>query len=892
MRIRTLALLALPACLALLADDSMPPDPNAGAMEGLDLNYFQDRIEPILIRTCATQGCHGSKGAGNLQYQMPDFFGRFTPEQSKANLLATARFVVPKQPMSSPFLTKPLAEAEGGLPHGGGMQYDIHKADPEYAAIVDFIQGARIDNVAPTAVATGPLRVKRGGSVRLDGSMSADRNGDPISMTWAFEARPKKSQAALEGAEGATPSFTADCDGTYTVSLTVTDDKGKSDASSVTVVADSMPIVMFEAEDGRLEAPMEKVADRNVSNGAFICVSDEDAGDGAATWEVDVPQDGDYDLWGRVFSPPSSSSKLLVSVDGGAEKPWDFAGITGWNLLPLRDKTSSRRAIAGQWATKEGALTCVGFEQKGYAVCTTGATLREGTIELKVRCDKPQQGKGMNGFVVFDYRGQQAFKFAGFFGGRRVWALGDGGGRKGDNPKKAAGDEFQVDWNPQKWTAVRVELSGKTATLFVDGRDVGSKTYPSGFTGEVALASMQSNPWFDDLKITDGSGKVVYEDAFDTKKGNRLSLKAGRHELTVKTDGAGLGLDHLILIRSELDASVDVETRRFVRKVYMDCYGRGPTELEVLIAAGQDRKAFVEGVTRSLEFYQNWYENELFYFLLLDNFRPSTPALVAIPSRLQNGQISVRDALQEIVISQYFNSRNPGNDTFVTVVFEQLLGMKVQSNVAILEAGKKMYDGYDATIFGAAGKNQSDVVKIAMRQADFFSLYVKRLYGRMLGHAPSEAVLAVSMERIEKTPYAFPDLIRDWLLSEDYAATLEQLRPKTDEMYIRTLYVDLLGRQANFEETRKLRNALLALSDKQPLRSVLAKIILDSNLVSVPTKQQVDKTTWVKEQFVKLLGREPSEEELAGFVLVLDDPAGTTKLVIQAILTSAEYQYY
>lgn len=888
MRIHTLALLALPICLVLLAEDSMSPDPAAG----LDFNYFQDKIEPILVRTCATQGCHGSKGAGRLLYHMPDFFGRFTPEQSKANFQATARFIVAKQPMASPFLTKPLAEAEGGLPHGGGVQYDIHKGDPDYATIVNFIQGAKLDNVAPTAVATGPQRVKRGGVVRLDGSKSFDRNGDPITMKWAFESRPKESQASLDDAEGPTPSFTADLDGTYTLSLTVTDDKGKSDATSVVVVADSMPIVMLEAEDGRLVAPMEQVADRNVSNGAFICVSDEEAGDGEATWEIDVPQEGDYDLWGRVYAPPGSTSKLLVSVDGGPDKPWDFAGIAGWNLLPFRDKTSSRRAVAGQWATKDGALTCVGFEQKGYALCTTGTTLREGTIELKVRCDKPQKGRGLNGFVVFDYRGRQSFKFAGFFGGRRVWAMGESAGRRQEDPKKQAEDEFQVDWNPHKWTSVRIDLSGKTATLSVDGKVVGSKTYASAFTGEVALATMQSNPWFDDLKITNSSGAVIYEEAFDTKKGNRLSLAAGPHKLTVKTDGAGLGLDHLILIRSELDASVDVETRRFVRKVYMDCFGRGPTELEVLIASGQDRKAFVEAMTRSLEFYQNWYENELFYFLLLDNFRPSTPMLVAIPSRLQNGQISVRDALQEIVISQYFNSRNPGPDTFVTVVFEQLLGMKVQSNVALLEAGKKMYDGYEAQIFGVTGKNQSDVVKIAMRQPEFFSLYVRRLYGRLVGRAPSEGTLKESVERLEKTPYAFSDMVRDWILSEDYAATMEELRPKTDEMYIRTLYVDLLGRQPNFEETRKLRNALLALSDKQPLRNVLAKIILDSNLVSIPTKQQVDKSQWVTEQFQKLLGRNPTGQELESFVSVLNDPAGTTKLVIHAILTSAEYQYY
>ncbi len=889
---RAAILLAATALLAVLAfaDDAMAPDPAAG----LDLNYFQDRIEPILKRTCAEQGCHGGKGAGNLHFELPDFFGRFTPEQSKANFLAAARFCVPKQPMSSPFLTKPLAEAEGGLPHGGGVQYDIHQGDLDYQAIVEFIQGTRIENVAPTAIASGPQHVKRGATVKLDGSKSADRNGDAITLAWAFESKPKESQATIAGTETASASFTAECDGTYTVSLTVTDDKGKSSADSVVVVADSMPIVMLEAEDGALTAPMEKVADRNVSNGAFICVSDEDAGDGSASWDLDVPQDGDYDLWGKVYVPPSATGKLHVSVDGGAERAWDFAGITGWNLLPLRDKTSSRKIVAGQWTAKKGAFTCVGFEQKGYAVVSTGAKLREGTIEVKLRFDKPQQGRGMNGFVVFDYKSPQSFKYVGLYAGRRVWTIGESGARKGDNPKKGAGgDEFEWDGNPQKWNAVTIELSGRTASLKVAGKEVGSHEFGSGFNGEVGLATLQSNPWFDDLKLTDAGGAVVFEDTFDTaKKGDRLTLKAGPHKLAIRSEGAGIGIDNLILLRSELEANVDVETRRFVRKVYFDCFGRGPTDLELLIASGQDRKSFVQSMVRSLEFYQTWYDQELFYFLLLDNFRPSTPVLVAIPSRLQNGQISVRDALQEICISQYFNSRNPGNDTFVTVVFEQLLGMKVQSHVELLEAGKKMYDGYDAKIFGVEGKNQSDVVKIAMRQADFFALYVRRLYKRMVGHEPPADVLAACVERFEKNPYGFGEMMCDWLLSEDYAATMEQLRPKTDEMYIRTIYVDLFGRQANFEEVRKLRNALLALSDKQPLRSVLVKIMLDSNLVSVPSKDRVDKSKWVAEQFLKFLGREPSEQELAGFVSVLDDPAGTTKLVLQGILTSAEYQYY
>ena len=97
---------------------------------------------------------------------------------------------------------------------------------------------------------------------------------------------------------------------------------------------------------------------------------------------------------------------------------------------------------------------------------------------------------------------------------------------------------------------------------------------------------------------------------------------------------------------------------------------------------------------------RRWLEEELFYFLLLDNFRPRTRAIAAIPEGLRTGESTAHQAIGEILLSTGFSLRNPGNDTFVTVVLEQCLGLAVQErrHKATLEAGKRMYDGEKARL--------------------------------------------------------------------------------------------------------------------------------------------------------------------------------------------------
>lgn len=133
-------------------------------------------------------------------------------------------------------------------------------------------------------------------------------------------------------------------------------------------------------------------------------------------------------------------------------------------------------------------------------------------------------------------------------------------------------------------------------------------------------------------------------------------------------------------------------------------------------------------------------------------------------------------------------------------------------------------------------------------------------------------------------------------------------RGKSPSQFVRGVYADLLGRspetydfvlkingteQVRFQldEESQLVGALDGIGDSQPMRNLVANGLLHSDEVSIPDKAAVDAKTFIREQFTKLLGREPNPYELAVFVGEWEsDPAVGPRTIIRAILGSREYQ--
>ncbi len=182
---------------------------------------------------------------------------------------------------------------------------------------------AAVANVAPVANAGVAQNVSTGSLVTLDGSTSADANGDALTYAWTLNSKPAGSTAALSSSTSAKPTLTADAAGSYVASLTVSDGKLSSAAATVTVsaaVANVAPV----ANAGVAQ---------NVTTTTLVTL------DGSAS------SDANGDLitfaW-TLTSKPAGSAAVLVA--GTSAKPIftaDWPGTYVFSLLVNDGKVSS-----------------------------------------------------------------------------------------------------------------------------------------------------------------------------------------------------------------------------------------------------------------------------------------------------------------------------------------------------------------------------------------------------------------------------------------------------------------------------------------------------------------------------------------------------------------------
>jgi hypothetical protein len=121
-------------------------------LQSVDFQTYRTRVEPILLKVREANGPGGSCFACHthintrLRLQPVGSSLTWTEEQSRKNLEAVQRLIVPGDPARSRLLLHPLAiEAGGDTVHAGGKHWQT-KNDPEYQAIA-----AWISSMAPVA---------------------------------------------------------------------------------------------------------------------------------------------------------------------------------------------------------------------------------------------------------------------------------------------------------------------------------------------------------------------------------------------------------------------------------------------------------------------------------------------------------------------------------------------------------------------------------------------------------------------------------------------------------------------------------------------------------------------------------------------------------------------
>lgn len=79
----------------------------------------------------------------------------------------------------------------------------------------------------------------------------------------------------------------------------------------------------LEAEQGLLIPPMVINSTASASGDAYLSSNTRDAG--IVTFSVDLANDGNYMIWGRVLAPDLYRDSFFVSIDGGPEDVYDVA---------------------------------------------------------------------------------------------------------------------------------------------------------------------------------------------------------------------------------------------------------------------------------------------------------------------------------------------------------------------------------------------------------------------------------------------------------------------------------------------------------------------------------------------------------------------------------------
>jgi hypothetical protein len=341
--------------------------------------------------------------------------------------------------------------------------------------------------------------------------------------------------------------------------------------------------------------------------------------------------------------------------------------------------------------------------------------------------------------------------------------------------------------------------------------------------------------------------------------------------------------DHHVPFADPLDAWT-------VRALHLDLLGRPALESELEAWRGKGIDELASVLVPSEAFWQNWLEEQQFFFLLVDTFRPGESETRELLDGLHQGHLGVRAALHRILLCTSFDRRNPGPDTFVTVILEQVLGKSAQREARALEIGKRMYDGTPGLFLGARGNAQADVVRIAIDSPEALTHFLEREHRRLLRAEPDPRALAAWGKRLAQDELAYPALVREWLASPAYERRLARRDPMPNRIFVRALFVDLTGRSPEASEARRIRSALDGLAEPAPLRSLFARLLTDSKTVQVPAKEALaDPEAWIRGLFERLLGRPASADELATFVASLSDAACTPRTVLYAIVTHPFY---
>ena len=237
----------------------------------------------------------------------------------------------------------------------GTYLFELVVRDPSNAASAPSVVAVSTVNSPPVANAGADQTVAGGAVVQLNGTRSADVDGDPLSYLWEFVQVPSGSTGTLAGANTVSPTFVADRRGLFVVRLTVSDPSGAMTSDEVSITTSNSAPVANAGTDQSVALTTVVQLDGSGS-------TDVDGDTVAYSWSFTTTPAGSLaTLTGDTTPSPSFVvdiagayvAQLIVS-DGQGGSDIDTVTISTANTRPVANAGLDQAVVAGQTVTLNG----------------------------------------------------------------------------------------------------------------------------------------------------------------------------------------------------------------------------------------------------------------------------------------------------------------------------------------------------------------------------------------------------------------------------------------------------------------------------------------------------------------------------------------------------------
>ena len=392
----------------------------------------------------------------------------------------------------------------------------------------------------------------------------------------------------------------------------------------------------------------------------------------------------------------------------------------------------------------------------------------------------------------------------------------------------------------------------------------------------------------------------------DDRRASRLTFKpdtGGTYVFTLRVgDGKVWSAPRAVTV--EVFASVQVEKRdpggisglenadmqglARLRRLYLDVLGRSPTPAEAIAEERQGVRALVKNILLRAEMGRAWVEETSIRFGLFGDTRPVSDEAISLALRVPSENLPPHVVERTLALDPSFLRRHPAGRPLADAIARLLLGR--EPTEAEDRAAIALAEGSPVELpeLGAIESPRDWLLKVMDTRAFRRAAMLRRLR-RFLDSGDAGKHVGRALVAVEEGHQSWRAFLEGLLTDRAYLER-KRLRPKGTVTFLRSLFIDLLERKPTDREMTALVRAVRAMGDDTAAFAAVVRIMIDSGQAPIPLLVDIyDLPRWLKDRFLRYLGRMPSKTELQEYGKVAQDPEGGPELIIQALLTGAEY---